>query len=135
MQPACRYLMMSEDLHQLAALNDADALGGALGDAAHRGEADRMVAAENDRQRPGREYVADRARDLVEGLFQIGRDGEHVAGVAQGHLLHAFFFPVASARFLLADQVDVGASGWNGLPAGDAITSAGGRFGPSESSA
>ena len=26
-------------------------------------------------------------RDLVEALFQIGRDGEHVAGVAQRHLL------------------------------------------------
>ena len=31
--------------------------------------------------------MRDAARDLVEALFQIGRDGEHVAGVAQCHLL------------------------------------------------
>jgi len=29
----------------------------------------------------------DAARDLVEALLQIGRNGEHVAGVAQRHLL------------------------------------------------
>ena len=30
--------------------------------------------------------MGDAARDLVEALFQIGRDGEHIAGIAQRHL-------------------------------------------------
>ena len=58
-----------------------------VGDAAHAGKADRMVAAQHDRQRARRGDMADAPGDLVEALFEIGRDGEDVAGVAQRHLL------------------------------------------------
>ena len=36
---------------------------------------------------PDEKHVRDAARDLVEALFEIGRNREHVAGVAQRHLL------------------------------------------------
>src|SRR5262249_12113640 len=64
-----------------------DPLRGALRNAAHARESDRMIAAQHQRQRAGGEYMADPARDLVEALFEIGRNGEYVAGVAQCHLL------------------------------------------------
>ena len=75
------------DVDVAVEMDDADALRGHVGDAAHAGKADRMVAAQHDRQRAGRGDVADALGDLVEALFEIGRDGEDVAGVAQRHLL------------------------------------------------
>ena len=53
---------------------------------AHAGKADGMVAADHDREAAGGGHMADRASDLVEGLFDIGGDGEHVARIAQRHL-------------------------------------------------
>ena len=75
------------DVDVAVEVDDADPLRRALRDAAHAGKADRMVAAQHHRQRAGGEDMRDAARDLVEALLQIGRDGEHVAGVAQCHLL------------------------------------------------
>ena len=68
-------------------MNDADATRGALRDAAHRWKADRVIPAENDRQRPLREHVRDGPADLIEGFFEIGGDREDVAEVAHRHLL------------------------------------------------
>ena len=68
-------------------MDDADALGCALRDPAHAGKSDRVIAAQHDGQRPGRGHVCDAARDLIEALFQIRRNGKHVASVAQCHLL------------------------------------------------
>ena len=85
MHPLVEVLFLDVDM--AVEMDDADALGGAFGDAAHAREADGMVAAEHHRQRAGGEDVADAAGDLVEALLQVGRDGEHVARVAQRHLL------------------------------------------------
>ena len=68
-------------------VDDADPLRRALCDAPHAGKADRMVAAQHHRQRAGGEDMRDAAGNLVEALLQIGGNGEHVAGVAQCHLL------------------------------------------------
>src|SRR6266478_2843601 len=68
-------------------MNDADALGRALRNAAHAGKSDRMVAAEHQRQRARREHMGDAPGYLVEALLQISRDREYVAGIAQRHLL------------------------------------------------
>ena len=51
------------------------------------GNAYGVVAAQHQRQGAGGEHVRHPARDLVEALLQVGGDGEHVAGVAQRHLL------------------------------------------------
>jgi hypothetical protein len=67
-------------------MHDPDLLRGALGDAAHAGKADGMVAADHHRQRAARKTRGHRAADLVEALFEIGGNGEHVARVAQRHL-------------------------------------------------
>ena len=45
-----------------------------------------MIAAEHDGERARREDVADATGDLVEALFEVGGDGEDVAGVAERHL-------------------------------------------------
>ena len=47
---------------------------------------DRMVAAENDRKDALADDERDGAVDLVEGLLDVGRDHEHVAGVDQVQL-------------------------------------------------
>ena len=75
------------DVDVAVEMDDADPLRRALRDAAHAREADGMIAAEHQRQRAGRKDVGDAAGDLVEALLQIGGNGEHVAGVAQRHLL------------------------------------------------
>ena len=62
------------DVDVAVEMDDADALRRALRDAAHAGKADRVIAAEHQRQRAGREHVRDAARDLVEALLQIGRE-------------------------------------------------------------
>src|SRR3546814_6851962 len=49
----------------------------------------------------GAKHMPDGVADLVEGLFDVGRDGEHVAGVAQRHLLaqvHADFVVVRGVQ-------------------------------------
>ena len=50
------------DVDVAVEMDDADALRGALRDAAHAGKADRMVAAQHDRQRAGRGDMRDAAR-------------------------------------------------------------------------
>ena len=67
-------------------MDDADTLRRALCNAAHARKADRVVAAQHQRQCAGREHVRHAARNLVEALFQIAGNREHVAGVAQRHL-------------------------------------------------
>ena len=68
-------------------VDDADLLGSARGDAADGGEADGVVAAEDEREGTGGEDVADRVGDLIEGFLDVGGDGEHVARVTHRHLL------------------------------------------------
>ena len=68
-------------------VDDADLLGGDGGDAADAGEADGVVAPDDERHRARRRHVRHRVRDLVERLLDVGRDREHVAHVGQRHLL------------------------------------------------
>ena len=66
-------------------------------DAAHGGEADRMVAAEDDREGATGEHVGDAFGDLVKRLFVVGRDREDVTDIAELDLLaqiHAHFVVV-----------------------------------------
>ena len=43
-------------------------------DPTHRGETDRVVATENDREGAAREHVGDAFGDLIEALLVVGRD-------------------------------------------------------------
>ena len=54
---------------------------------ADRREPDRVVAAEHDRHRTALDDVRHRLADLVEGLLQVGRDGEDVSEVDHVQLL------------------------------------------------
>ena len=58
-----------------------------LRDGAHRRVADRVIAAEHDREGAARVDVTDGLADLVEGLLDVRRDGEDVADVADGDRL------------------------------------------------
>ena len=59
------------DVDVAVEMDDADPLRRALGDAAHAGKADRMIAAEHHRQRARGEDMRDAAADLVEALLEI----------------------------------------------------------------
>ena len=52
----------------------------------HRGETDRVVATEDDREGAAREDVGDAFGDLIEALFVVGRDREDVTHIAEGDL-------------------------------------------------
>ena len=54
--------------------------------ATHRGETDRVVATEDDREGAAREHVGDAFGDLIETLFVVGRDREDVTHIAEGDL-------------------------------------------------
>jgi hypothetical protein len=56
-------------------------------DRPHVRVADRMVTADHDRERALLVHERHGAIDLIEGLLDIGRDHEDVAGVAQVELL------------------------------------------------
>eukprot|EP00967_Tisochrysis_lutea_P096212 scaffold140770_cov31-Tisochrysis_lutea.AAC.1 len=68
-------------------VDDADALGGDGGQAADRWEANRVVAAQDDGKGAGRADVGDGVGDLVKRLLDVARNGEHIASIAEGHLL------------------------------------------------
>lgn len=67
-------------------MDDADALGGAVCDAAHARKADRVVAAQHDRQCARTRDMRHASGDLIEAFFQVGGNGEDVASITQRHL-------------------------------------------------
>jgi hypothetical protein len=70
-------------------------------DAAHGGESDRVVAAENDREGAAGEHVGDALGDLIEALFVVGRNREDVADIAKGDLfaqIHPHFVVVRGVQ-------------------------------------
>ena len=73
------------------------------GDAADIGVADGVVAAEHDRENGPLVDVADRLVDLVEGLFDIGRDDRDVADVD-----HVERFPDVDAHLEVVAAVERG---------------------------
>lgn len=54
---------------------------------AHGRKPDGVVAAQDYGHRTGRRNVGDRVGNLIEGLLDVGGDGEDVPRVAHGHLL------------------------------------------------
>ena len=91
------------DVGMAVEMDDADGLRRAFGDAAHGGEADGMVATQDDRHRTAGEDMGAGARDLVEGLLDVRRDGEDVARIAKRHL-----FPQVHAQFVVVGGVERG---------------------------
>ena len=59
-----------------------------------------MIAADHQRQRARTGNVGDAFGDLVKGLLQIGRDGEHIARIAQRHL-----FPQVHAHLVVIRRI------------------------------
>jgi hypothetical protein len=69
-------------------VDDPDAAGSAdLGDGGRRRPGDRVVAAENDRDRPRSGYLVDLAVDESVAAFDPGRDDVRVPGVDDGEQL------------------------------------------------
>ena len=85
MHPLVEVLLLHVDM--AVEMHDADLLRRALRDPAHAGKADRVVAAQHQRQGTAGGDMRHAAADLVEALLEVAGDGEHVPGIAQRHLL------------------------------------------------
>ncbi len=70
-------------------------------DAAHGGKADRMVAAENDREGTAGKNMGDALGNLIEALLVVGGNGEDIAHIAKANL-----FAQIDAHLIVVGRVE-----------------------------
>ena len=75
------------DIDMAVDMNDADIAVDMRRDSAHIGEAEAVIAAADDRKHTRGIDVRDGLRHLIEGFFDVARNDENVARIAEVELL------------------------------------------------
>ena len=82
-------------------VNDTNILGRDTGNPAHGGIPDAVISSQNNGHGSRTGNVSDGVTDLIETLFDIGRNGKDVAGIAERHL-----FSQINAAFVIVGRVE-----------------------------